>query len=330
MQVQCPRMRAVDGVVWSNGATVFDRNGKRYELTGIDESRWKAIFERMDGTRTIGELCRSAKLDESALHEIIDRLRNEGVINAGVDEPERWSGKEFWSLHDQYCRGWLDRIAGHPIWPALASGTAQRAVAVGFVIEKYHYIEGAHEHMAFAVANADPRIGRDLIRHFQEEYSHGELYLAGLTSLLPRESVVRSLPLPSTRALLNLLNELAQSDSLAYYSANEFLQKTENDEEVLRTATESFYTAIERAYALPAEICESMRRHTRLDQALGHADVFREMCEKLQWVERAEVNRYIGATRRVVEHLEYFLDGIQIFYEARPYFPRPSLSICNV
>ena len=56
---------------------------------------------------------------------------------------------------------------------------------IGFAFEKYHYIEGAYEHMAIAAANATPEMMPHLARHFIEEYTHGDIYRKGLRSLFP-------------------------------------------------------------------------------------------------------------------------------------------------
>lgn len=330
MPTDFPRLRRFDKATFTAHQTRVERLNKQYDIDGVDEILWTSVFERMDGTRSIEDLCLGTSVSEKELTELIENLHIGGLISIPDASSSQMSGADFWNLHNDYCHGWMNRIALHPLWPALTSGLADRAVAVGFVIEKYHYIEAAHEHMALAVAHADQRIWKLLSRHFQEEYNHGEIYLSGLSSLLPKESIVNSMPLPSTRALINFLNELAQSDSLAYYSANEFLQKTENCGDGDSDYVEAFYEAIERSYSLPAAICNAMKAHTRVDQDLGHSDVFFDICNQLNVITREQANRYLSATRRVVDHLEYFLDGIQLLYSARPYFPRPRSSMCNV
>ena len=68
------------------------------------------------------------------------------------------------------------------------TGKASRAQVLGFAFEKYHYIEGAFEHMAIAAANATPEMMPHLARHFIEEYNHGDIYRKGLRSLFPDDT----------------------------------------------------------------------------------------------------------------------------------------------
>lgn len=323
-----PIFKKVSNLNFLYNTMKFERNGNIYEIAGFSSKSWQQTFELMDGTRTIDNISQETSVSTSDLSQLVDMLHKKNVIGI-ADDNRILSGEEFWQLHDEYSRQWLDKIAEHSLWPALTQGTADRAVAIGFVIEKYHYIEGAYEHMAFAAANADPRISKDLTRHFKEEYLHGDIYLGGLSSLFPKKSIVESLPLPSTRALINCLNELAQSNSFAYYSANEFLQKTENIGDGISNPVETFYEAIERNYNLPPAICRAMRAHTDQDQDLGHQDVFAEMCTKLGTISIPLANEYLQATKQIAEHLEYFLDGILSYYSKYSYVPRSKASLAN-
>ena len=86
---------------------------------------------------------------------------------------------------------WLQPIYDHPLWEKIVTGKATRAQVLGFAFEKYHYIEGAFEHMAIAAANATPEMMPHLARHFIEEYNHGDIYRKGLRSLFPDDTVLR-------------------------------------------------------------------------------------------------------------------------------------------
>jgi pyrroloquinoline quinone (PQQ) biosynthesis protein C len=328
-EVSTPILKKIEGLNFAPAGVRFARNGLDYELDGVTEEIWRRTFELMDGTRSLAALREQAPIPQESLTQMVRQLLQANVI--GLPEDRRGlTGPEFYQLHAEYSRGWLDGIAAHPIWPAMTEGRVDRAVVIGFVIEKFHYIEGAYEHMALAAANADPRISADLTRHFMEEYNHGDIYLGGLSSLFPKSAVVESLPLPSTRALVNCLNELAMTDSFAYYSANEFLQKTENIGDDLDDPVEIFYRAIESHYQLPPAVCRSMRAHTDQDQKLGHANVFEEMCAKMGEISIDSANEYLRATRQIADHLEYFLDGILGHYTRCPYVPRPKASIATI
>ena len=129
--------------------------------------------------------------------------------------------------------------------------------------------------MGIAAANASAEMMPHLARHFIEEYTHGDIYRRGLRSLFPDEVILHSQPLPSTRALVNYLNESAQRGSFAYYSGNELLQMTENTgDSDAGKSVDDFYAAMRKHYPYTDKLIDSFIAHTKADQALGHADAF--------------------------------------------------------
>jgi len=201
---------------------------------------------------------------------------------------------------------------------------------IGFAFEKYHYIEAAFEHMVIAAANATPEMMPHLARHFIEEYTHGDIYRKGLRSLFPDELILRSQPLPSTRALVNYLNESAQRSSFAYYSGNELLQMTENtDDERAGGAVDEFYDAMRKHYPYTDKLIDSFIAHTKADQKLGHADAFLLMCKSVPPLTRREVNDALNVAKNMAEHLVLFMDGIDTYYEHFPIVPRRACDLTS-
>jgi pyrroloquinoline quinone (PQQ) biosynthesis protein C len=256
---------------------------------------------------------------------VAERLAAAGVValRAPDAESQAVSGEQFYELHRRYGAHWLTVVYEHPLWEKITSGRATRAQVLGFAFEKYHYIEGAYEHMAIAAANATPEMMPHLARHFIEEYTHGDIYRKGLRSLFRDEVILAAEPLPSTRALVNFLSETAARSSFAYYAGNEVLQMTENtaDPEA-GSSVDAFYDAMRRHYPYTDRLIASFVAHTNADQKLGHEDVFLQMCRSVPPLGRREVKDALGVARATVEHLVCFLDGIDRFYERFPTVPR--------
>jgi pyrroloquinoline quinone (PQQ) biosynthesis protein C len=244
-------------------------------------------------------------------------------MEPGSDDEPLMKGTDFYQLHHEYCEAWLEPVYRHPLWEKITNGTASRAQVVGFAFEKYHYIEGAYEHMGIAAANASPEMMPHLARHFIEEYTHGDIYRVGLRSLFPDDIVLHAQPLPSTRALVNFLSESAARSSFAYYSGNELLQMTENtSNEKSGSAVDDFYAAMKEHYPWSDRLIASFIAHTHADQKLGHEDAFLLMCQSVPPLTRREVNDALNVARSMAEHLMLFMDGIDIFYANFPTVPR--------
>ena len=314
------------------GVSVSERNGHvairhlhdEVTLEGAGAQLFTKAKPYLDGKTTIDAA--AAKLAETParLRSLFERLEKAGVVAflARKDDGALMSGVDFHRLHRELCNHWLQDVYTHPLWERIVSGAASRAQVLGFAFEKYHYIEAAFEHMGVAAANATPEMMPHLARHFIEEYTHGDIYRKGLRSLFPDDVILRSQPLPSTRALVNYLTESAQRGSFAYYSGNELLQMTENEDEGAGGAVSEFYSAMQKHYPYTDRIINAFIAHTKADQKLGHANAFLLMCQSVPPLNQREVNDALNVAKNMAEHLLLFMDGIDTFYANFATVPR--------
>lgn len=277
------------------------------------------ILPHLDGSTALDGIAARVAAPPADVRWIAGALERTGALALVGPEPEvgshSMSGSDFYQLHRSHAEQWLQPVYQHPLWDRIVSGRASRAQVLGFAFEKYHYIEGAYEHMAIAAANATPELMPHLARHFIEEYAHGDIYRKGLRSLFSDEVVLCSQPLPSTRALVNFLSETAARSSFAYYAGNELLQMTENtDDDDAGSAVDGFYDAMRRHYPYTGKLIDAFVAHTHADQKLGHDSVFEEMCHSVPPLSRREVKDALGTVRFMAEHLVLFLDGIESGY----------------
>ena len=319
-----PLLRRTATVAASNGQVVIRHLHDEVRLEGIAAHLFNTISPDLAGTTGIEAI--AAKLSEKPerVRALLEQLENAGVLafQSGSDNV-LMSGMDFYKLHHENCDAWLEDVYRHPFWEKVVTGRATRAQVIGFAFEKYHYIEAAFEHMGTAAANATPEMMPHLARHFIEEYTHGDIYRKGLRSLFPDDVILRSQPLPSTRALVNYLNETAQRNSFAYYSGNELLQMTENTgDEKAGGAVNEFYEAMRKHYPYTDRLIDSFVAHTRADQALEHENAFLLMCKSVPPLTRREVNDALNVAKNMAEHLMLFMDGIDTFYEKFPTVPR--------
>ena len=312
--------------VLGGGAQVVIRHFQE-EVVLADEAAhlFSRLRPELEGNTGIDAIARKLAERPARVRALLEQLETAGVVafQSGADAPATMTGLEFHQLHRKHCAAWLEPVYDHPLWEKISCGTATRAQVLGFAFEKYHYIEAAFEHMGTAAANATPEMMPHLARHFIEEYTHGDIYRKGLRSLFGDEHILRSQPLPSTRALVNYLSETAQRSSFAYYSGNELLQLTENtvDPEA-GVAVSEFYTRMQAHYPYTQKLVDSFVAHTRADQALEHQDAFLLMCKSVPPLTRAEVNDALNVARNMAEHLLLFMDGIETFYANFPTVPR--------
>ncbi len=292
----------------------------------VIEGAGAVLFERMvpllDGKNDVAQI--AARLEEPPprVKALADKLHAAGVLSF-LYADGTMTGAEFHQLHQRYSRYWLADVYAHPLWEKISTGKASRAQVIGFAFEKYHYIEGAYEHMAIAAANATRELMPHLARHFIEEYLHGDIYRKGLQSLFPDDLVVHAQPLPSTRALVNFLSETAARSSFAYYAGNEVLQLTENTSDAKESGSiDAFYVAMRKHYPWSERLIKAFIAHTQADQKLGHESVFEQMCASVPPLSKVEVTDALNVAKSMAEHLMLFMDGIERHYERFPLVPR--------
>jgi pyrroloquinoline quinone (PQQ) biosynthesis protein C len=320
-----PVLRRGTGVTAQNGRVVLRHYRDEVTLEGAGAQLFAKMKDLLDGQTPIESIAQKISEKPARVRALAEELAKVGVLSflSVRDDGALTSGLEFHALHRELCQFWLEDVYRHPLWEKMTSGKATRAQVLGFAFEKYHYIEAAFEHMGIAAANATPEMMPHLARHFIEEYTHGDIYRKGLRSLFPDDVVLRSQPLPSTRALVNYLRESAQRSSFAYYSGNELLQMTENTgEETAGKAVDDFYAAMRKHYPFTGPLIDSFIAHTKADQKLGHADAFLLMCQSVPPLTRREVNDALNVAKNMAEHLVLFMDGIDRFYENFPAIPR--------
>jgi pyrroloquinoline quinone (PQQ) biosynthesis protein C len=302
-------------------------------LHGSAAQLFGKLVVHLDGKSAVEHIAAEVREEPRRVALLLEQLNRSGVVTllAGTGEdPTAISGAAFYQMHRKYCENWLRPVYDHPLWEKITSGRASRAQVLGFAFEKYHYIEGAYEHMSIAAANATPEMMPHLARHFIEEYTHGDIYRVGLRSLFRDEVILASQPLPSTRALINFLSESAARSSFSYYAGNELLQMTENTGEASASgAVNDFYGAMRTHYPYTAKVIDSFIAHTHADQKLGHESVFEEMCKSVPPLSRAQVNDALETVRSMAEHLLLFMDGIDVAYERLCSVPRLACSLSS-
>jgi pyrroloquinoline quinone (PQQ) biosynthesis protein C len=326
MQTQLPVLKRTAKVIHRGADTLaIEYMGQEVTLAGEAARLFDKMLPYLDGNTGIGGIAERIAEPPRRVQSLSDQLGKTGVLafKDAADDNARMTGEQFYEIHRAYVNNWLQPIYDHPFWERVVTGKASRAQVLGFAFEKYHYIEGAYEHMAIAAANSTPEMMPHLARHFIEEYNHGDIYRKGLRSLFPDDTILRAQPLPSTRALVNFLSEAAGRNSFGYYAGNELLQMTENTgDDKDSNSINDFYDAMRKHYPYTDKIIDAFIAHTNADQKLGHENVFLEMCQSIPPLTRAEVDDALNIVRSMAEHLYLFMDGIDTFYARFPAVPR--------
>ena len=278
----------------------------------------------------IDEISTQLGLSESELKKTFQVLADEEVVIDASAAFDACTSEAFLDAYFAECRFLTDEIFAQPFWETLLSGRAEHNLVLGWGIEFYHFVDAANEHMAAAVAQC--RDGSQtrawLAKHYVEERDHGSIFLDGLAGVgLDRDQVRRAPPLPSTRALINYLTELASADTIAYAGAFGVMQS--NREATTRDAIEQFFTFLSGQYPFATQLFDAFQRHALIDVDLKHQHLVLELiCEDCKELGSEVAARPINAARSVAEQFIMFFEGIHQYYgSARMMLPRCAFDV---
>lgn len=284
-----------------------------YELEGASRLSLTTVAAYADGTRSVAEL-ESLAGGGSDFRDLIDVLHDEQIFRVDRALGPVIGPSDFTRVCRELFPYWKRRIFEKELWTGLSAGTLARQVFVGWVIESYHFIEGANLRLPYAVAFCFEKDARDAFaHHYGEEYDHGQFYLRALDVLGIDHTVAESLPpLASTTAILNHMRRCARLDPLAYAVCSGFLESTGEDRESGR----EFLSLLDQHFASDASVTGPLLEHLQLDEDYGHNGLLEDTCQFFGTLTLDRASAALDAGLRLVETLEYWSDALITVYGA--------------
>lgn len=319
-----------DLLVGCDGESSLVLDDATYTFTGLSPQALRTVIDELDGTTAAGSIATKTGISESTVRTVIQHLLDLGLATDTRGALATISPSLIASACRRLFVPWKQRLFGHPLWVSLVSGEATESQFFGWLLESYHFIEGVNDRLALAVAECTIPAVRELFaRHYREEYDHSAFFLDALEAFgCPRSNVLRSRPLPGTRAVLNFMRQCARHDPLQYAVCSGFLESTGTDRENAR----AFLDRVKVNYAEDrAGAVHPLVAHVALDEDYGHGGMLESVCEAIGPVASARASVAIDAGLRFVETLELWSTDIARYYRSnalregvrlyRPYQP---------
>lgn len=316
-----------------SGKLIVNAPESEYTFSGHSAVILSRLEQRLDGTCKVGDLAYELGISAEELGATLGMLAVDDLLLDASAALQARAPVEFLTAYLKECRFWSKHIFIQPFWSALLSGQAAPSLIFGWGIEFYHYVEAANEHMAAAIAHChyDDQIRQQLAEHYVEEFDHSEIFLHGLsTSGFNIAQVKSAMPLASTRALINYLNELAISDTLCYAATFGVMQAA--GEGTTKEGINQFYDLLSEHYPFARGLCDAIRKHALIDVELEHqALIIEQILSQMETVSVEDAQRIISAVKQTAEHFIFFFEGIHDYYRApAARVPRPTLDIRTV
>ncbi|MDP9360097.1 MAG: iron-containing redox enzyme family protein [Acidobacteriota bacterium] len=304
-----------------DGAALIESDEKIIEVVGLDSTLASRLLSLMDGRHSLGDISSATAMRADEVRVISDALIENGMAVSAGDPDAPIDHSAFAALARRLYPSWKRRLFGHGLWRSLVDGSATFAQFAGWLLENYHLIEGVNARLGSATAYCNTREARRLFsHHYREEFDHGHFFLDALQKIgIPREQADASLPLPSTRAVINHMRRCARVDSLQYAACSAFLESTGGD----RVNARGFFAAITERFAPNRpDIVAPLVAHLELDEDYGHNGILERMCPLLAPISGARASAALEAARMLVETLELWSADIARHYADSDALPR--------
>jgi len=184
----------------------------------------------------------------------------------------------------------------------LLGAKPHRRLLLGSLVETWHYVRAAAEHIGAALGHApEGRLRDGLAQMLIDECKHGKDLAGGLRQAgLSDADLAASQPLPETRAVIQALRTLGATDLLSYGVCCAINESPKSD-----TAIKETWGQIGQLRLLPEAAIAPFRGHELEDEASDHTAIaallFSEH-ETLSRLQQLRIRRHVQAFIAVQRH----------------------------
>ncbi|WP_045959212.1 hypothetical protein [Xenorhabdus poinarii] len=277
----------------------------------------QGIFNFLNGTNTVDLISQKTGFSSEDIISLLDYLCGESVlIDINNKNKGSLTGYQLVELVKQEMVFWRQHINNQMFWEKVHNGTCTERQILGWGVEFYHYVDAANEYMAAGVAYCRESIDvrQKIAAHYAEESDHGKVFLQGLMKDgLSATQVKKALPLPSTRALINYLNEVAMESTLVYTAVFSLMQS--DGSSFNKTGLNEYYSQLIELYPFAQGMFGSFLKHALIDARLGHqASIFENLYANDEIISHREVKRLFVTIRQLVNYFILYYEYLFEYY----------------
>lgn len=274
------------------------------------------MLPRLDGSRSVADLVDGAGAEGRSIRRLLASLVDCGLVWDATDLLAGADAARQLDCYYRLCDGWAHDVFVRAFWTKMLAGRASRALVLGWCEQFYHRTVGADVHNASAVAHCDDHwIRSALAAHFDEEFGHGEIFLAGLAACgLPRAEVLARPALPSTQQLIDFMDRLGRTDTIAYLGCYGVLHSPRVGQTI--DAARAQFHLFTSFYPFAAPAMTAILQHAELDFAGQHDQILLEkLVDARGPLPPDQALRVLHAAHGTVACFNRFFDGIDAHYD---------------
>lgn len=316
-------------VKFADGKPEIEIGNSAYELPRSVHDRLRLLAKLSHNTWTDKDFSELLVVSKASGRSFLEALLDRGLIwyrypAPLLDHTAEMRRQRKLATWQTIFEHWLSGVYGEEFWSWIQEPWRLDTEVVGWLMENYHYIRSAQDHMSAATSNCLKTTWTNLLaQHFAEEVNHYVLFGQGLMqSGVPRDILIRSRPLPSTAAMCAHLTDLALTDTVAYVLADQMLQSSATS---AKRTNDAFYARLIDFHPSLAPAIQVFMEHDRIDSDLGHSSLFDPILQELDPFDSNIKESIVRAGKFAVTVCHYFR-GIQHWYGDRGWSVEDRLS----
>lgn len=280
------------------------------------------------GHASVEEIARKGGVPVARAQEIINSLIEGDVLRRPWRPFDAISPQEIQSSLLDAARIWSEQLRETHIAADVFQGEVSREVAIGWLIETYHYIRDFPAALEVAAHAATGELKGVLQTYAAQEKGHESFVEQSLSRLgLQPDELHQCVPLVSTRLIDLLMRELFSATPCAallvaaVVEADDFLP---DELAALQRAFSSHYHA-------PPDALAAFFQHSQIDADLGHSQLAAKHAHLLTFQSEAELNQTVNRLHDLKHAFDAQKLEIKDYYSrVGNYFPRQPVDFFSI
>jgi hypothetical protein len=292
----------------------------KFKVHKADADDFTKIRSHCTGYHSRREIASRTDISLTRIDEIVDSLKRAEMLRRPCQNFETLAPEEVRAGLLNAVRIWADQLRETHISVEVFNGDVPRRIAMGWLLESYHYIRCFPSALYAAAQAASGRL-REILREYAAQERGHELYVEEslLRMGLTREEVRESVPLVSTQLLHFQMQELFRDAPCAALLLAAIVEADDFIDDEADAAQQRFA----QHYDTPADSLAPFFEHIRLDANLGHSKLAQNHADLLVFEKSAQLHDTVNRLHDIKHAFDAQKLEIKDYYGKQGnYFPR--------
>lgn len=311
--------------LWTNFAdepevTYLTVSHGKFKVPATEAQEFLKIRSLCTGHHDLATIAQRSGLPVERTRNLLESLIDADMLRRGYRPFDSLSDDEIQEGLLAAARIWAEQLRETHIAVEVFNGAVSRRVAIGWLLETYHYIKQFPDALAVAAQAASGELRDVLVEYAQQERGHEVFVEQTLLRLgLTTDEVRHSVPLVTTRLIDLLMREMFASTPCAALLLAAIVEADDFAEDELPDLQRSF----SRHYGAAEDCLAPLFQHSHIDSHLGHGKLAQAHTKLLRFKNGSDLHETVNRLHDIKHAFDAQKLEIKDYYGRQGnYFPR--------